>query len=215
MKKPNKNRWAALMILAAVTAWLPTTIAAADTKATLTCVGLMSETGDGNISWRLGRGEWKIVKLGDVIPVAAEVRINVDRDWIELIPTAQPTTVYDLEGRESGDVLLTGAQILKGKARTVAFPKKSSQTDPKFKDKLVVCQVMGRQVYRASADADDQDLRYGDVLDLDGKVSIIGINNTLNLMFPNGAVTTIVGPLKFDVKKVFAGTNLYKYLNVR
>jgi membrane glycosyltransferase len=96
----------------------------------------------------------------------------------------------------------------------VAFPKKSDKTDPAFKDKLVVAQLIGRQIYSANPNADDKDLQYGDVLDIKGNVRIIGINNTLVLMFPNGAVTTVVGPLKFDVEKVFKGQNLYKYLNV-
>ena len=80
---------------------LPQAVAAADAKVvSLTCVGLMSETGDGNISWRSGKADWTVVKLGDVIPLAAELKISVDRDWIELTPTNDPSKVYDLEGTE-------------------------------------------------------------------------------------------------------------------
>jgi hypothetical protein len=187
---------------------------AADAKVvSLTCVGLMSETGDGNISWRTGKADWTVVKLGDVIPLAAELKISVDRDWIELTPTNDPTKVYDLEGTEK-ELIIKATDILKGKVRTVAFPKKSDTTDPAFKDKMVVSQVMGRQIYRASPSTSDKDIQYGDVLDVKGKVRIIGINNTLNLMFPNGAVTTVIGPLNFEVQKVMSGSNLYKYLNV-
>jgi hypothetical protein len=209
--KPLKPALGILMILAF---FLPTALSAADTKGSLTCVGLYSETSDGSISYRLGKADWVVVKIGDVIPAAAELRINVDRDWIELIATGSPNKVYDLSGPDSGELVLKTFDILKGKSRTVAFPKKGTATDPAFKDKLVVSQVWGRQVYRANADTPDKDIQYGDVLDIKGKVRIIGINNTLSLMFPNGAVTTIVGPLNFEIQKVFAGSNLYKYLNV-
>jgi hypothetical protein len=173
----------------------------------------MSETGEGFISYRVGKADWVVIKLGDVIPAAAEVRINVDRDWIELIPTANPNQVFDLEGTDKGEVVVKVSDILKGKSRKVSFPKKSDKTDPAFKDKLVVSQIMGRQIYRASPDTSDKDIQYGDVLDIKGKVRIIGINNTLNLTFPNGAVTIVIGPLNFEVQKVFSGSNLYKYLN--
>jgi hypothetical protein len=96
----------------------------------------------------------------------------------------------------------------------VSFPKSSNGTDPMFKDKLVVSQLVGRQIYRANANSPEQDIHYGDVLDIKGSVRIIGINNTLNLMFPNGKETVVIGPLKFAVEKVFTGQNLYKYLNV-
>jgi len=187
-------------------------VMAADTKGSLTCVALYSETSDGAVSYRVPKGDWVVIKVGDVIPAGAEVRINVDRDWIELIPTANPNAVYDLEGSEKGDVVLKVADILKGKARTVTFPKKGTD-DPAFKDKLVVRRLLGRQVY-ISGTGDEKDIHYGDTLDIHGKVRIIGINNTLVVAFPNGAETTIVGPLSFPVQKVFAGTNLYKYLNV-
>jgi len=191
-------------------------IFAADKKVdTLTCVGLFSETGEGFVSYQVaGKSEWVVIKVGDVVPANATVRVNVDRDWVEFTPTSNPNQVFDLEGTDKGNVVLKVADILKGKSRTVAFPAKSDKTDPKFKDKLVVKQLIGRQVYVANANADEKDLQYGDVLDVKGKVRIIGINNSLVLMFPNGAVTTVVGPLNFELQKVFTGQNLYKYLNV-
>ena len=201
--------FAALFLLVATTGW------AADKKAdTLTCVGLFSETSDGSISYQVAKKAWVVIKVGDVIPADATVRINIEQDWIELTPTSNPNVVYDLQGSGKGDVTKTVPEILKSKSRAVAFPKKSAATDPAFKDKLVVTQLVGRQVYSANPNADDKDIQYGDVLDIKGKVRIIGINNTLTLMFPNGATTTVIGPLTFEVKKVFDGSNLYKYLNV-
>ena len=45
---------------------------AADAKAgTLTCVGLYSETSDGSVSYKVGSGDWVVVKVGDVIPASA------------------------------------------------------------------------------------------------------------------------------------------------
>jgi hypothetical protein len=203
----------ALVAVLFALAWvLPQTVAAADTKG-IVCVGLYSETSDGQISWRVGKAEWKPVGLGDTVPLNAEIRINVEQDWIEFIASGVPTKVYDLQGAEKEQIIKV-ADILKGKSRTVAFPKKSDSTDPAFKDKLAVTKVWGRQVYRANRDTPDKDIQYGDLLDIAGKVRIIGINNTLTLMFPNGAETTVVGPLTFEVQKVFSGTNLYKYLNV-
>jgi hypothetical protein len=98
----------------------------ADAKATtLTCVGLYSETSDGYISARTaGKGDWVPVKVGDVLAANAEMKINVDRDWIELIPTGNPNAVYEIAGPQSGgDLILKVADILKGKARSVTFPK--------------------------------------------------------------------------------------------
>jgi hypothetical protein len=206
-----RRTWLAVLFLLALT--VPPTVFGADTKG-LVCVGLYSESSDGQISWRIGKGDWKVVGLGDTVPITAEIRINVPQDWIEFTASGAPTKVFDLEGKDSGDVLVKAADVLKGASRSVAFPKKSENTDPAFKDKLVATKVWGRQVYRESRDKPEQDIRYGDLLDIKGKVRIIGINNTLTLMFPNGAETTVVGPLSFDVQKVFAGTNLYKYLNV-
>lgn len=206
------NRFANLALLVLlILAGVPQVAAAA--LPTLTCVGLYSETSDGSVSYRVGKGDWTVVKVGDVVPSAAEVRINVEQDWVEFVPTTDPTKVYDLEGSDKGEVVLKVADVLKGKVRTVTLPKKGSAGDPAFVGKLVVGQVWGRQVYRANADTPDQDIHYGDVLDAKGKVRIIGINNTLTLIFPNGAVTTVVGPLSFPVQKVFDGTSLYKFLN--
>jgi hypothetical protein len=188
----------------------------ADAKpGTLTCVGLYSETGAGSVSYRVGTGEWIVIKLGDVIPADAEMRINVDRDWIEVIPAGKPTSVYEITGSETGEVLKKVADILKGKPRTVAFPaSKGGNADPKFKNKLIVSQYLGRQIYRANPETPDKDIKYGDVLDIKGKVTIIAINNTINLMNDKGAVTTVIGPLKFEIEKVLTNQNLYKFLNV-
>jgi hypothetical protein len=186
------------------------------TPGTLTCVGLYSETTDGSISYRVGTGEWTVIKVGDVIPANAEMRINVDRDWIEVIPAGKPASVYEITGSESGEVLKKVTDILKGKpTRTVALPSATGgKADPKFKNKLVVTQYLGRQIYRANPDTRDKDIKYGDVLEIPGKVTIIAINNTITLMNDKGEVTTVIGPLKFEVEKVLTNQNLYKFLNV-
>jgi uncharacterized protein YuzE len=183
---------------------------------TLKCVGLYSETDAGYISYRVGTGAWVVVKVGDTIPANGEIRINVDRDWIEVIPATNPNAVYEIDGPDSGgEVIKKVADILKGKPRAVSFPKVSGSTpDPKFKNKLVVTGYLGRQVYLASADADDKDIKYGDVLDIKGKVMIIAINNTITLMNASGGQTNVIGPLKFDVEKVLTNQKLYKFLNV-
>jgi hypothetical protein len=182
---------------------------------TLKCVGIYSETSAGSISYRVGTGEWVVIKVGDVVPANAEIRVNVDRDWVELVPANNPNAVYEIVGPETGEVVKKVTDILKGKPRTVSFPKgTTAKPDPKFKDKLVVTQYLGRQVYLASPDADDKDIKYGDVLDIKGKVTIIAINNTITLMNASGAVTTVIGPLKFEVEKVLTNQKLYKFLNV-
>ncbi len=181
---------------------------------TLKCVGLYSETDAGYISYRVATGQWIVIKVGDVIPANGEIRVNVDRDWIELIPATNPNAVYEIAGG-SAEIIKKVADILKGKPRTVSFPNAvGGKADPKFKDKLVVTQYLGRQVYLAGPDADDKDVKYGDVLDIKGKVTIIAINNTINLMNAAGEVTTVIGPLKFDVEKVLTNKKLYKFLNV-
>jgi hypothetical protein len=192
-------------------------LGAAQAKAgTLKCVGLYSETSDGYVSYRVGTGAWVVIKVGDTIPANGEIRVNVDRDWIEVIPATNPNAVYEIDGPDSGgEVIKKVADILKGKPRTVSFPKGSGSTpDPKFKNKLVVTQYLGRQVYLASADADDKDIKYGDILDIKGKATIIAINNTINLMNASGQVTTVIGPLKYDIEKVLTNQKLYKFLNV-
>jgi hypothetical protein len=180
--------------------------------ATLPCVGLYSETDAGYVSYKAGAGAWTVVKVGDEIPAGAEIKVTVDRDWIEVTPSDNPAAVYELNG-ESGPVTKTVAAILEGTPRAVEAPQASGGApDPAFKDKLVVTRYLGRQVY-TDGNGDDKDIKYGDVLAMGGKVSIIAINNTLTLMNASGKVTTIVGPLKFDVDKVLKNEKLYKYLN--
>ncbi len=77
----------------------------------------------------------------------------------------------------------------------------------------MVTEYLGRQIYMTS-DGSTRDIKYGDVLDISGKVTIIAINNTITLMNASGAVTTVIGPLKFDVEKVLKNEKLYKFLNV-
>jgi len=180
---------------------------------TLVCVGLYSETGDGNVSYKVGSGDWTVVKIGDVIPATAQLRVNVDRDWIELTPGNNPAAVYVLHGPDSGELVKKVADILKGKPKLVSFPKPSGATpDPRFKDKLVVTQYLGRQQY-VTADGDSRDIQYGDVLDITGKVRIIGINNTINLRNAAGKETQVIGPLNFTVEQVLKNEKLYKFLN--
>jgi len=179
------------------------------------CVSLSSQTSAGAISARSARTDWVAVRVGDTIPADAELRVAADRDWAEFTPSTDPNTVFWLEGSETGQVVKKVADVLKSKFRVVKFPKVGKGADPEFKDKLVVKHLVGRQVYRANADTPDKDIRYGDVLELKGRVRIIGIHSTLTLVFPNGVTTTVVGPLSFDVQKVFSGSNLYKYLNVK
>jgi len=187
----------------------------AQSKATtLTCVGLYSETDAGYISSRVGTGSWTVIKVGDVIPANAEIQITVDRDWIELTPSDNPNSVYEISGSESGTVTKAVADILKGTPRAVKFPNASGNNpDPAFKDKLVVTQYLGRQIY-ANPDGDEKDVKYGDVLATGGKVNIIAINNTINLMNASGKVTTVIGPLQFEIEKVLKNEKLYKFLNV-
>ena len=191
-------------------------ISSAQAKAgTLKCVGLYSETDAGYISYRVGTGAWVVIKVGDTIPANAEIKVNVERDYAEFIAPANPNAVYEIDGPESGEIVKKVADVLKGKPRAVSFPKGTAAApDPKFKNKLVVTQYLGRQVYLASADADDKDIRYGDILDIKGKATIIAINNTINLMNASGQVTTVIGPLKYDIEKVLTNQKLYKFLNV-
>jgi hypothetical protein len=200
--------WAAALVLSA-----GGSAAAAEAKASaLKCVGLYSETDGGYVSFRVGTGAWTVIKVGDTVPANAEIKISVDRDWVELAPSDNPNAVYEVAGSESGAVTKSVADILKGTPKSVKFPKAGSD-DPAFKDKLVVTQYLGRQVY-ADPSGDEKDIKYGDVLALGGKVTIIAINNTITLMNAGGKVTTVVGPLKFDVEKVLKNEKLYKFLNV-
>ena len=182
-------------------------------KGTLKCVGLYSETSDGQVSYRVGGGAWVVVKVGDTIPATAEIRVNVDRDWAEFTPSANPNAVYLIHGPDTGAVIKKVADILKGKPKTVSFPKPSGATpDPKFKDKLVVTQYVGRQIYR-TPDGDDHDINYGDVLEMGGKVRIIAINTTVNLRNAAGKETQVIGPLNFTIEQVLKNEKIYKFLN--
>ena len=187
--------------------------AAQEKAGTLKCVGLYSETSDGSISYRVGAGDWIVVKVGDIIPANAQIRVNVDRDWIELTPGNNPNAVYEIHGPDTGEIIKKVTDILKGKPKLVSFPKpKGTTPDPKYKDKLIVTQYLGRQIY-VRPDGDQNDIKYGDVLDIKGKVRIIAINNTIDLMNAGGGVTQVIGPLNFTVEQVLKNEKLYKYLN--
>ena len=188
--------------------------AAAQAKpGTLKVVGLYSETSDGYVSWRLGTAEWAVAKVGDVIPANGEIKINVERDWVEVIQATNPNAVYEIDGPAAGELIKKVTDILKGKPKLVSLPKgTASKPDPKYKNKLVVTQYSSRQIYR-NPDGDENDIKYGDVLDLKGKVRIIAINTIITLMNASGGVTTVIGPLVFDVEKVLTNQQIYKYLN--
>ena len=131
MRKTLRGLFVAFALLAAAGAW-------AQAAKTVTCVGLYSETAAGTISYRVGTGQWTFIKVGDKIPANAEIRVNVDRDWVELSPAGNPNAVYE--------------------PRAVVFPKGTAATpDPKFKDKLVVTEYLGRQIYMTS-DGDTKDI---------------------------------------------------------
>jgi len=205
------RRWAVLFVVLLFAAAGSGAVSAQ--ARTVTCVGLYSETDAGYISYRVGAADWVVVKLGDKIPANAEIRVNVDRDWIELTPSDNPNTVFGINGPDSGEVIKKVSDLLRSKPKLVSFPKVTGgNPDPKFKDKLVVGPYLGRQVY-TNADGDEKDIKYGDVLDRKGKVRIIAINNTIQLMNDSRKVTTVIGPLNFDVEKVLTNQKLYKYLN--
>jgi hypothetical protein len=190
----------------------PAKVAPAPAKAPgLVCVGLYSETDAGYVSYRVGSGSWTVIKVGDKIPAEGEIKVTVERDWVELSPTDDPNAVFELNA-ENGPVTKGVADIVKGTPRKVQFPKAGGK-DPAFANKLVVTQYLGRQIY-ATKDGDEKDIKYGDVLASGGRVTIIAINNTITLMNASGQVTTVVGPLKFDVDKVLKNEKLYKFLNV-
>jgi len=180
----------------------------------LIVVGLYSETAAGSVSYRVGGGNWVVIKVGDQISNNAEIMVNVDRDWVEVCPANNPNAVYELAAPE-GKVTKKVADILKEKPKTVNFPKAGEKADPKFANKVVVKQYLGRQIYTQKKPATRQDIKYGDILDATGSVTIIAINHTLDLILPNGkANDQIVGPIKFTVEDVLKKKNLYKYLNV-
>jgi hypothetical protein len=187
---------------------------AADAKG-LVCVGIYSETDAGSVSWRSGAAAWVPVKLGDALPADAELRINVERDWVEFIQAGKPEAAYELAGPASGELVKKVAEILRQKPRAVAFPKGSpAKPDGKYKDRLVVQRYLGRQVYMDASGA-SRDIKYGDALEASGKVRIIAINNTLTLMNAQGETTTVIGPLGFTIADVLSNKNLYKFLNVQ
>jgi hypothetical protein len=207
MRKTLRGLFVIIALLAAAGVY-------AQAAKTVTCVGLYSETAAGTVSYRVGKGEWVFIKVGDKIPANAEIRVNVDRDWVEVSPAGNPNAVYEIAGSEAGEVVKRVPDILKEKPRVVSFPKGTKdKPDPKFKDKLVVTEYLGRQIYMTS-DGSTKDIKYGDMLDITGKVTIIAINNTITLMNSSGAVTTVIGPLKFEVEKVLKNEKLYKFLNV-
>lgn len=189
--------------------------AEAANKTTLNVVGLYSETAAGSVSYRVGKEDWKVVKVGDQIPGNAEILINVDRDWIELSPSANPNAVYEITGSEQGEVIKKMADLLKEKPKTVRFPKAGAQIDPEFTNKAVVKQYLGRQRYMRNDGAGWQDIKYGDILEADVTVNIIAANNILILALPDGREAKVVGPVRFTIEKLLKGENLYKYLNVQ
>lgn len=179
----------------------------------VTVVGLYSETDAGHVSYRSGGGNWIVAKLGDQIPENAEIGITVDRDFVELTPSDNPAAVYEITGDPKGAAVTKKvADLLKEKPKTVSFPKGAK--DPKFVNKVVVKQYLGRQRFQKNGNADWSEIRYGDVLGRQGTVNIIGINNTLILVLPNGNEKKVIGPLRFTIEKLLKGENLYKYLNV-
>lgn len=207
--------WAMTLALPYGVAAAPKSDAPAKGNATaLTCVGLYSETDAGYVRFRVGTGSWTVIKVGDTIPANAEIQVSVDRDWIELTPSDNPNAVYEIGGSDSGTITKSVTDVLTGTPRLVHAPKASGGgPDPAFKDKLVVTRYLGRQIY-TNPNGDEKDVKYGDVLAMGGKVTIIAINNTITLMNASGRVTTVVGPLKFDVAKVLKDEKLYKFLNV-
>ena len=93
---------------------------------TLICVGLYSETSDGYASSRVaGKGDWVPVKVGDVIPANGEIRINVDRDWVESSPAGNPNAVYEIDGPDTGTIVKSVASIPEGQAQDGPLPKGS------------------------------------------------------------------------------------------
>lgn len=211
-----RQSWAKVLALTVLLLFPAGLLYSADANSqSLTCVGIYSETSDGYISFKKASSDWAVIKVGDVIPAGAELRISVDRDWIELIATGKPTEVYEVLGPDSGVLIKKTADILKTKPRVVKFPKGSAaKPDPAFKDKLIVTQYLGRQIYRAES-GESKDIKYGDILDKNGKVKIIAINNTITLMNASGAVTTVIGPLNFTIDQVLNNKSLYKFLNVQ
>ncbi len=190
-------------------------LAGEDASTKVKIVGLYSETAAGTVSYRVGNNDWNVIKLGDKIPVDAEILITVERDWVELILIENPNAVYEIRGNESSVVQKNVADLLENEpTRIVEFPKANAEIDSKFTNKLVVKEYLGRQHYTIG-DSGRQVVKYGDVLEVGGTVNIIGINNTLLLVLPNEKEITVVGPIRFTVENILKGENLYKYLNVQ
>jgi len=180
---------------------------------TLKCVGIYSETAAGQISYKAGTDDWVAIKVGDVIPADAQIRVNVAQDWIELTPFNNPDAVYKISGNSGGDVVQNVSDIQMSSPRVVSFPQPNGGTpDPKFANKLVVTQYSSRHVYRQPGQR-GRDIQYGDVLEANGTVSIIAINTTITLMKADGSTFNVIGPLTFSVQKALAGEKLYKFLN--
>lgn len=79
-------------------------LAGEDASTKVKIVGLYSETAAGTVSYRVGNNDWNVIKLGDKIPVDAEILITVERDWVELILIENPNAVYEIRGNESSVV---------------------------------------------------------------------------------------------------------------
>ena len=178
-------------------------------------VGLYSETEEGaHVSYRVGSGDWVVVKVDDVIPANAEIKVSVEWDWVEVVPVDNPRIVYEITGSEQGDVIKKVSDLLKEKGKKVSFPVAGKGVDPNFKNKLVVKKYLGRHFY-ISPQGSQTEIKYGDVLDIKGKVNMIAINTTLTLVFPNGKKSVeVVGPIKFELEKLYKGEKIYKYLNI-
>ncbi len=114
----------AVTLLAAVGAY------AQAKPATVTCVGLYSETDAGTISYRVGQGAWVVVKVGDKIPANAEIRVNVDRDWVELSPAGNPNAVYEIAGQRVGRGAQEGGRPAEGKAEAGRLSEGDARTSP-------------------------------------------------------------------------------------
>ncbi|HBE78981.1 MAG TPA: hypothetical protein DDW65_14580, partial [Firmicutes bacterium] len=146
-----------LFLLVASLAFCPMVNQAAAGKI-LNVVGLYSETSAGSISYRTGTGNWIVCKVGDQIPLNAEITVTVDRDWIELSPSDNPNAAYEMTGA-NGAVTKRVADLLKEKPKIVSFPKVSVK-DSKFANKVVVKQYLGRQIYQKRKGGDRIEIKY-------------------------------------------------------
>jgi len=204
MRRSLRNG-AILIILLAATA-----VGFAQAKGTLKCVGLYLETSAKQVSYRVGGGDWVVMKAGDTIPADAKIRVNAPRDWVELTPSDNANAVYEIDGSNSGgEVIKKVADILKSEAKVVSLPK--GEADPKFKNKLVVTQYAGQHVF-TTADGDKNDIKYGDVLASGGEISTIannGVDATIDLTDASGQCWRIPGNMDFTVDQILKGEPLY------